>query len=193
MLMTGVGWWHAWHSLEWEAKGRAWPVLLCPHGDERSLIRKAKPPGSQAALPGCTDSPLSCSPCLAALPHTPQWGQVGAESLPGCTDSTLIFSLRHTALLYPWPHPSSPPPSRWGQVGAESLPGLCPTQCTQLQSLSELVAPSQTHGNQLPWKLGTLSPIQGASLSHLPETGASSVVPSCSDARLRTRLRTVSR
>ena len=54
---------------EWEARARAWPVLLCPHGDERSLLRKAKPPGSQAALPGCTDSPLICSLHLAALLH----------------------------------------------------------------------------------------------------------------------------
>ena len=145
----------------------------------------APSPAPPASLPSSTPD------LVPALPHPPSEG--GAESLPGCTDSPLICSPRHAALLHPWPHPSSPPPSRWGQVGAESLPGLCPTQCTQLQSLSELVAPSQTHGNQLPWKLGTLSPIQGASLSHLPETGASSVVPSCSDARLRTRLRTVSR
>ena len=158
--MTGVGW-CAWHSLKWEAKGRAWPVLRT-HGDEGSLLRKAKPPGLRLHFQGAQTVPSS------ALP----------TSLPS-SNPDLIADL--------------PRPSQWGQVGAESLTGLCPAQCTQLQSLSEPVAPSQPNGNQLLWKLGTLSQVQRASLSYLPEAGASSVVPLCSDAPLRTRLRTVSR
>ena len=117
---------------------------------------------------GCTFQGAQTDPLLLSPPRCPP---------PALTSSQI--SPRHH--------------SQWGQVGDEALLGLRPAQCPQLQSLSELVAPSQPHENHVPRKLGTLSQVQRASLSHLPEAGASSVVPSCSDAPLRTRLRTVSR
>ena len=87
-------------------------LSFCVPMGMRSLIRRAKPPGSQAALPECTDSPLSCSRCLAALPHPPSEVRLvlshfqGAQMAPSSARSATLPSSAPDLILA-LPHPPS--------------------------------------------------------------------------------------